>query len=133
MSYGIDNYSFTAPSVTTVLRKLRKGHAASNLPSAAIDISASANLGLSHSDDFTAIVQKNDGGHAFLYLMRARKGDISGGVSVGAQVIINAVPGLTLNQPKLQNAVDNFTQGQAGAMVVAVCGQSSGQAQRQAQ
>ena len=122
LSYGIANYSFTAPSVTTVLQSCTRGTAALNLPSAAIDISARANLDVSHSDDFTAIVQKNDGGHAFLYLMRARKTDLSGGVSVGAQITINATPSLTLNPPMLQNAVDHITHGQAGTMVLAVSG-----------
>jgi hypothetical protein len=122
LSYGIANYSFTAPSVTTVLDSCTKGAASLNLPSAAIDISASANLDCSHSDDFTAIVQKLDDGHAFLYLMRARKNEVSGGVGVGAQIIINATPSLTLNQPMLQDAVDHITQGRAGTIVLAVSG-----------
>jgi hypothetical protein len=122
VSYGIANYNFTAPSVTTVLESCTKGVASLNLPSASIDISASASLDCSHSDDFTAIVQKLDDGHAFLYLMRARKTELSGGVRVGAQIMINATPSLTLSQPMLQDAVDHISQGKAGTIGLAVSG-----------
>ena len=95
------------------------------MPSATIDISASANLDCSHSDDFTAIVQKIDDGHAFLYLMRARKTDVSGGAGVGAQITITGTPGLKLEQQKLQDAFNHITHGH-GAQVAYVCGDLSG-------
>lgn len=119
LSYGLANYSFTAPSVNTVLESCTKGAASLTLPSATIDIGARANLDCSHSDDFTAMVQKVDDGHAFLYLMRARKTEVSGGASVGAQVSIMATPTLTVDPQMLQDAVDHISHGQAGAKVTA--------------
>jgi hypothetical protein len=93
LSYGVANYSFCAPSVKTVLDSCSKGAASLELPSATIDVSASANLDCSHSDDFTAIVQKNDDAHAFLYLMRARKTDVSGARASARRSRLPARPG----------------------------------------
>jgi hypothetical protein len=125
LSYGIANYKFAAPSITTVLDSCSKGAASLELPSATIDVSASANLDCSHSDDFTAIVQKSDDGHAFLYLMRARKTDVSGGAGIGAQIAVTGTPGLKLDQQKFQDAFNGITHGH-GAQVAAACGDLSG-------
>lgn len=122
LSYGIDTYNFSAPSVQTVLDSCAKGVASLSLPSAAVDIGASASLGLTHSDDFTAIVQKLDANDAILYLMRARKDDVSGGVSVGAQVTVTTAPSVSIDQQKLQAGVDRVTRGLGGKPAAALCG-----------
>ncbi len=125
LSYGIANYSFTAPSVKTVLDSCTRGVASLSLPSATIDVSASANLDCSHTDDFTAIVQKNDDAHAFLYLMRARKTDVSGGAGIAVQITITGTPGLKLDQQKFQDAFNGITHGH-GAQLASASGELSG-------
>ncbi len=110
----------------TVLDSCAKGEATLALPSGTVDIGASANLGLTHSDDFTAIVQKLDAKDAFLYLMRARKNDVSGGVGINAQVTITTEPSLSIDQQKLQAAVDGFTHGLGGKQAAALCGDLQG-------
>ncbi len=126
LSYGIDTCKFSAPSVKTVLDSCSKGAASLALPTATVDISASANLDCTHSDDFTAIVQKTDAANAFLYLMRARKSDVSGGAGVGAQITIGGAPGLKLDQQKLQDAINHITKGKGGSKVADVCDDLNG-------
>ena len=126
LSYGIDTYNFSAPSVQTVLDSCMKGSASLTLPAGTVDIGATANLGLSHSDDFTAIVQKLDAGDAFLYLMRAHKTDVSGGVGVSAQVTITTAPAISVDSQKLQAGVDGFTHGLGGQKAAALCGDLEG-------
>jgi hypothetical protein len=126
LSYGIDTYKFGAPSVQTVLDSCAKGMASLTLPSGTVDIGATANLGLTHSDDFSAIVEKLDANDAFLYLMRARKTDVSGGAGVGAQVTITTEPSLSVDQQKLQAGVDHFTRGLGGKQAAALCGDLQG-------
>lgn len=126
LSYGIDTYKFGAPSVQTVLDSCAKGMGSLTLPSGTVDIGASANLGLTHSDDFTAIVEKLDANDAFLYLMRARKTDVSGGAGVGAQITITGMPSLRVDQQKLQAGVDHFTRGLGGQKAAALCGDLQG-------
>jgi hypothetical protein len=125
LSYGLANYKFAAPSMKTVLDSCSKGAASLELPSATVDVSASANLDCTHSDDFSAIVQKTDDGHAFLYLMRARKTDVSGGAGIGAQITITGTTGLKLDQQKFQDAFNGITHGH-GAQVASACGDLSG-------
>jgi hypothetical protein len=117
LTYGIDSYSFSAPSVQTVLDSCNKGGASLTLPSARVDIGASASLGLTHSDDFTAIVQKLDAGHAFLYLMRARKTDFRAGAQIGAEITVTELPQLSVDQQALQAGVDLITRGKGGKKV----------------
>jgi hypothetical protein len=126
LNYGIASYNFSAPSVQTVLDSCTKGVASLTLPSGTVDIGASANLGLTHSDDFTAIVQKLDTNDAFLYLMRARKNDISGGVGINAKVTITTEPSVSVNQQQLQAGLDHITRGKIGQQAAALCGDLQG-------
>ena len=124
LSYGIDTYNFSAPSVSTVLPSCTKGAwPISRRCRRERSISARpASLGLTHSDDFTAIVQKLDDANAFLYLMRAHKNEVSGGVGINAQVTITAEPSLTLDSQKFQDAINRVTHGLGGAKAAALCG-----------
>ncbi|HEY1730340.1 MAG TPA: hypothetical protein VGG15_01235 [Terriglobales bacterium] len=126
LSYGIDTYNFSAPSVQTVLDSCAKGVGSLTLPSGTVDIGASATLGLTHSDDFTAIVQKLDANNAFLYLMRAAKTDVSGSAGINAQVSITTEPSISVDQQKLQAGVDHFTRGLGGKQAAALCGDLQG-------
>jgi hypothetical protein len=120
ISYGLDSYQFSAPSVATALDSRTKGIASLTVPSVAVDIGANASIGCTHGDDFTAIVQKLDDNHAFLYLMRAHKTDVSAGASFGAQVSISASYALYLDKEKLQETVNGVTAGLGGAKVAQV-------------
>ncbi len=126
LNYGIDTFKFGAPGVQTVLESCAKGAASLTLPSGTVDIGATASLGLTHSDDFTAIVEKLDANDAFLYLMRARKTDVSGGAGIGAQVKVTGMPALSVDQQKLQAGVDRFTRGLGGQKAAALCGDLQG-------
>lgn len=118
LSYGLASYSFSAPSVSTALESCTKGVASLSLPSASVDIGASFRIGCTHSDDFTAIVQKLDSAQAFLYLMRAHKTGASGSVGFGAQVAVNTTATLSLDETKLSDAVNQVTHGLAGSQVL---------------
>ena len=123
VTYGLASYQFAAPSVPAVLDSCTRGIASLTVPSASVDIGASARLNCTHSDDFTAIVEKLDDRHAFLYLMRARKSDVSAGASFGAQVSVTASYGLSIDQDKLKDTVNKVTAGFAGAKVMQIAGQ----------
>jgi hypothetical protein len=122
LCYGLGNYEFTAPSVKNVLESCTRGCASLTMPSASVDIGANFSLGLEHSDDFTAIVEKLDASNAFLYLMRAHKTDVSGGAGISAQVTITGMPAISVDQEKLQAGVNQITHGCGGAQVAALCG-----------
>lgn len=118
LSYGIAKYNFTGPSTDAVLNGIADNTVKLGLPSVKIDIGATGKIGYSHSDDFTAIVQKLSKTDAFLYLMRAKKDDVNGKVGVQAQVKITGntvVP----DAKKIQKAVDSVTKNLAGAKVAA--------------
>ena len=118
VSYGIENVSFSAPGVGSVLDSVTKGAAQFTLPSGKVDIGADATLSYTHSDDFTAVVQKLDADQAFLYLMRSHKNDAGGGLTVSATVTITNSPGVTVNAQKVQQAVNSIT-GIGGEQVAA--------------
>lgn len=122
LTYGLATYNFAAPSVTAVLQSCTKGMASLSLPQGTVNIGANANLGITHSDDFTAIVQKKDDANAFLFLMRAQKTDVSGGAGVGATISITGTPGVTVDQDKLAAGVDAITHGKGGKPAAAASG-----------
>ena len=121
LSYGLGSYSFTAPSVTNTLESCTKGMASLTMPSVSVDIGADFNLGLTHSDDFTAIVEKLDAKDAFLYLMRAHKNEVTVDASLGAQVTVDAMPTVKLDQAKFLAGLNHVTRGQAGKQAASVC------------
>jgi hypothetical protein len=114
-SYGIDTINFAAPGVASVLDSVAKGNASFNLPSGKIDIGAKASVGYTHSDAFTAIVERTDSGSAFLYVMRADKNDLTEGASISAAVTISNTPGVTVDAQTLQQTVNGITGGLGGA------------------
>jgi len=109
VSYGIEDVTFSAPGVSSVLDSVTKGAAQLTLPSGKVDIGADASLSYTHTDDFTAIVQKQDANDAFLYVMRAHKNDGSEGLKVSATVTITNTPGVTVDSQKMQQAVNTIT------------------------
>ena len=121
LSYAIDTCKFCAPSVSTVLQSCTKGMADLTLPAGTVDIGASASLGLTHTDDFTAIVERLDETNAFLYLMRAHKNEVSGGVGVKAQVNVTTKPSVKLDSQKFQDAINHITHGLGGAKAASAC------------
>jgi hypothetical protein len=118
VSYGIESVSFSAPGVASVLDSVTKGAAQFTLPAGKVDIGADATVSYTHSDDFTAVVQKLDIDHAFLYLMRSHKNDGTEGLKVSATVTITNNPGVTVNAQKVQQAVNGIT-GIGGEQVAA--------------
>lgn len=122
VSYGIANVSFSGPGVASVLNSATKGVAQLSLPSGKIEIGADAKVTFTHTDDFTAIVEKQDASDAFLYVMRARKNDSSEGVSVSAKVTITNNPGVNVDTQKLLNAVNGITGGGGGQQAAQVAG-----------
>ena len=120
LTYGLASYNFTAPSVSTALESATKGKLSLTMPGVSVDIGANFNLGVVHSDDFTAIVEKLDANDAFLYLMRARKKDVSAGASFGAQVFVTGLPSVNVNQQGLQAGVNLVTNGLAGTQAASV-------------
>jgi hypothetical protein len=116
VNYGFPNISFAAPGVASTLDSVTKGAAQFTLPSGKISIGASATVNYTHSDDFTAIVQKIDAANAFLYVMRAHKNDGTEGVSVSATVKITNTPGVTVNSQQLAQAVNGVTGGLGGQL-----------------
>ncbi len=120
LSYGLASYNFTAPSVNTALESATKGMVSLTMPGVSVDIGASFSLGVVHSDDFTAIVDKLDSNHAFLYLMRARKKDVSVGADFGARVLVTGLPSVGVNQQGLQAGVNLVTNGLAGTQAASL-------------
>ena len=118
VSYGIENVSFSTPGVASVLDSVTKGAAQFTLPSGKVDIGADATVSYTHSDDFTAVLQKLDLDHAFLYLMRSHKNEGEEGLTVSATVTITNNPGVTVNAQKVQQAVYSIT-GMGGEQVAA--------------
>ncbi len=118
LSYGIESYNFTGPSVDTALGSVANA-ANLSIPGVKIDIGASAKVGYTHSDDFTAIVQKSSDTDIFFYLMRAKKDDVNGSVGVAANVTITGTAGVVPNQAQIKQAVDSVTKGLAGDQVAA--------------
>jgi hypothetical protein len=120
VSYGIENVSFCAPGVASALDSVTRGAAQFTLPSGKVDIGADATVSYNHTDDFTAVVQKLDIDHAFLYLMRSHKNDGNEGLTVSATVTITNSPGVSINAQKVQQAVNSIT-GIGGEQVAASC------------
>ncbi len=120
LSYGLASYNFTAPSVNTTLESCTNGIASLTMPGASVDIGANFNLGVVHSDDFTAIVEKLDANHASLYLMRAHKNDVSAGAGFGAQVAVTGIPSVSVNQQGLQAGLNLVTKGLAGTQAASI-------------
>jgi hypothetical protein len=118
LSYGIAKYHFSAPSVRNTLECASKGMANLTLPTGTIDLGASVNIGYTHSDDFTAIVQKTGASDASLLLLRAHKNDITAGGGLAAKINIKQHAGVKLDQQKLTKAFDGITKGH-GARVAA--------------
>ena len=119
VSYGLGKYSFAAPSVTTALSKTTAGGVQLNLPSGTISIGASASIGYTHSDDFTAIVEKTGETDAFLYLMRAHKNDITGGVGLVAKITFAQPGSVNVDTQTLQQALVAVVGNAGAAKVVA--------------
>jgi hypothetical protein len=117
VSYGVTNVKFSAPGVASTIDSITKGAAQLTLPSGKIDIGAKASVGYTHSDDFTAIVEKQDSNDAFLYIMRGHKNDVREGLSVAATVTITNTPGVNVDPQVLQRGVNNIvgTGGQQAA------------------
>lgn len=118
LSYGIAKYHFSAPSVVNTLESVHKAGTKLTLPSGTIDLGASVSVGYTHSDDFTAIVQKTDTSDVFLLLLRARKNDVTNGGGLAAKINVKQHAGVKLDQQKLTQAFDGVTKGH-GAMVAA--------------
>jgi hypothetical protein len=118
VSYGIKTVSFSAPGVASALDSVAKGAAQFTLPSETIDIGADATVNYTHSDDFTAIVQKLDNTNAFLYIMRSHKNETGEGLTLSAKVTITNNPGVAVNSQQLQQAVNSIT-GIGGEQVAA--------------
>ncbi len=109
VSYGIANVTFAAPGVASVLDSVTQATTQFTLPSGELDIGADASVSYTHTDAFTAIVQKLDRNNAFLYVMRADKNEETEGLKVSASVTITDTPGVTVNSQKLEQAVNSIT------------------------
>lgn len=121
VSYGIANVSFAAPGVSSVVEsvtKATKGTTQFTLPAGKIDIGASASVSYTHTDDFTAIVQKLDHNDAFLYVMRAHKNEPTEGLKLSASVTITGANKVTVDSQKLEQAINGIT-GMGGAQAAA--------------
>lgn len=125
VSYGITSVSFAAPGVASVLDSVTQGKTQFTLPSGKIDIGAEASVNYTHTDDFTAIVQKLDHNEAFLYVMRARKNEETEGVKLSASVTITDTPGVKVDPQKLEQAINRITG--AGGEQAAACANAIGQ------
>ena len=117
ISYGIMSIDFAAPGLQSVLDSWNV--AKFTLPSGKVDIGATASVSYTHSDDFTAIVQKTTVSNAFLYVMRARKDSASEALGLNAKVTITGTTGVTPNAQTIQHAVDSITGGIGGDQVAA--------------
>jgi hypothetical protein len=113
-SYGFPNIAFSAASVASVLDSVTKGAAQFTLPTGKIAIGAQATVNYTHSDAFTAIVEKTDAANAFLYVMRANKNDLTGGLGISAKVAITNKSGVTVDSAQLTDAVNRVTGGVGG-------------------
>jgi len=109
VSYGVANVKFSAPGVASVLDSVTKNAVGFTLPAGKIDIGATASLGYTHTDAFTAIVQKQDASTAFLYILRADKSDLTGGLKITAAVSITTPAAVTVNAAAVKNAVNQIT------------------------
>lgn len=109
VSYGIANVGFSAPGVASALDSVTQGAARFTLPSGKIEIGADASISYTHTDDFTAIVQKQSPIDAFLYVMRAHKNDESEGLKLSAEVKITSTTSVTVDSQKLQHAINSIT------------------------
>ena len=117
LSYGITNVDFSAPSVSSVVRSVSRGVADLTLPSGKVDMGASFSVDYTHSDDFSAIVEKLDGSNAFLYVMRAHRDKLAETAGLKADVTITGMPVIKVDPQHLQDAVNGITGGLGGAAV----------------
>jgi len=118
LSYGIDKFHFSAPSVKNTLDSVHKAATSLTLPSGTVDLGASVSVGYTHEDDFTAIVQNTGASDVSLLLLRARKNDVTAGGGLAAKISIKQHTGVKLDQQKLTKSFDGITKGH-GAMVAA--------------
>lgn len=107
-SYGFTSVKFSAPGTASVIESVTKNAASLKLPSGKIEIGASATLAYSHTDCFTAMVQKQDASTAFLYILRANKSDLSAGVEISAALTFTSETSLTVDSQKIQSAVNGI-------------------------
>ncbi|HUI82872.1 MAG TPA: hypothetical protein VL240_01545 [Candidatus Binatia bacterium] len=122
LSYGLAKYSFAAPSVSTALKRTTKSGSALDLPSASVSVGASLSIAYTHSDDFSAIVQKTAVSDASLYLMRAHKNKVSGSIGLAAQVTLTG-SSLHLDPHALQQGIARIVGQSAAAKVAAQAGE----------
>jgi hypothetical protein len=109
VSYGITNVGFAAPGVASVLDSLTKGNEEFTLPSGKVVIGADATVNYTHTDDFTAIVEKPDASNVSLYVMRGHKNEENEGLKVTAAVTITNKPAVVVDPKKLQQGVNSIT------------------------
>jgi hypothetical protein len=107
VSYGIAHVDFAAPSVGSVLDSVKQGAVQLHLPSGSIDVGASANISYTHSDEFTAVVQKSAAAQAFLYVMRARRDDAAESLGVNAKITIDDCNFIAPDPKNVARAVDS--------------------------
>jgi hypothetical protein len=122
LTYGLGKFSFAAPSATKALLRKTADGVGFIPPSDTVSIGATASVGYTHSDDFTAIVDKTDPSNAFLYLMRAQKNDGTVSVGVSANVNVTNTDGVSVDPKKLEATVNSITKGRGGSKIISQAG-----------
>ncbi len=119
LSYGIDNIKFSAPDAASALQSATRGIVQLRPPSGSVDIGANASIAYSHSDDFSAILEKRGDDDAYFNILRAHKDDLSGKLGIAAEVTLDSCT-VKCDPAKLKQGIDKLTDGLGGDQAAAV-------------
>jgi hypothetical protein len=108
-SYGLGPYMLSASSAANVISSIEKVVPAKiTLPTAQVNVGATASVTYAHTDHFGLVIEKQDANTALLYLIRSAKNEF--GESAGITVEVTTTDAsVTLDTTQIQQTVQSVT------------------------
>lgn len=110
VTYGLGHYKLSAQTLGLAQDGVQVAWEKLKPPSVSLDAGAKASLSYTHSDHFSALVQKTDADTAFLYLLRSADNETKESVGITVGISPTSVSA-SVDSEKLSSTIKNVTGG----------------------